>query len=378
LEGIRKENKILFIEPARHYEVVRSYINMFYFFGFKADLMTTSFNVDKLNNKIPDDVSIISLEENISIQQQLIDHTHTIDQYPTVIVTTEEDIACTPISKVWKSKTCLLIHHINTAFFHRENLAIDDISDLMRWIKYRLENRYNRLSESILTYDGYILPVVPEIKLFEKIFNKKQFYLPFLFNEYTSNPENDIFKIVIPGSTSSNSRDYSLILTALESLRKTKNQSIELILLGINDGDKKNSIIQKIKNFESEFLEIITYDAEVSQAEFDKVMIEANVLLLPLRIETKHHLIRSIGGEYQLSGNIGDMVRYGKKAFITDGYKLPFFLEKHTLRFDKNNLADKIIHYINYDHFKSKNTEPYITEEEIQAIKKEVFKIIAH
>jgi hypothetical protein len=336
--------KILFIEPANHYEVLRVYVLMFRSFGYHADIMSTQRNINQIKGVLPIDCKIFIIDRSIEINNYLLAQSSTINDYNMVILTTDEDVNSMPLKKNWDSPTFLLIHHFRSIFDYKNNIQLfNHYLDPLRYIKNLLQNKYSKRASFAKTFDGYLFPYEVGDKDKSKIFDKPKVVLPFLFNEFSDNSIKPTKSIVIPGTIDNASRNYSIVIQALKEIKNLIEEPIEIVLLGKYNKRSGQGIIARFKQITDQNIKLIYFEKEIDQSIFDKYMKHASALLLPLNVYFTHSLIGSIGGKYSVSGSIGDMVRFGKKALITEDYALPHFLEKHAIRFNTENLAEKII-----------------------------------
>jgi hypothetical protein len=332
--------KILFIEPANHYEVLRVYALMFRHFGLHADIMSTKKNIHQISPVLPRDCEYYIIDDNIPSNQYLLQQKQAIDKYNLVILTTDEDMKLQPITKNWQATTFVIVHNFRTVFDYKDNFDIfRNILDPPRYIKYHFLNVYNRSVQAIKSFDGYLFPweIFDHDKL--KLFGKPSVVIPYMFNEFSDEGRSSPKTIVIPGTVYGKSRNYELIMSAISELNETLDEEIELVLLGSSYKRSAKIIIEKLKKRTGQKIKLINFEDEVDQIVYDDFMKKASFLLLPLNIYFTHKLIKSIGGRYSMSGSIGDMVRFGKKALITEGYTLPHFLEPHVTYFNSENLA---------------------------------------
>ena len=65
-----------------------------------------------------------------------------------------------------------------------------------------------------------------------------------------------------------------------------------------------------------------TYEAFVPQIEFERVLHETDFLLIPALEKTRYTLYTESYGRTKISGNVYDMIRYGKPAILPAHYAL--------------------------------------------------------
>lgn len=158
--------------------------------------------------------------------------------------------------------------------------------------------------------------------LSQELAQEKYEYLPLFYNEFDSAAENEIPTIVIPGSVSQLRRDYERVINRLYNATLP----LKVIFLGKASGQE----LEKIKKLKSEktVLDIVYFTEMVPQPVFDDWMKKADILWCPIQDETKFLGIKENYGITKTSGNIGDAIRYGKRAIFPKFYqnKYPFIL----------------------------------------------------
>lgn len=150
-------------------------------------------------------------------------------------------------------------------------------------------------------------------------------------------------------------------------------QPIKIILLNHADNKIGRKIIQKFSEVTGDKVKLMYFLEPIPQDIFDLEMNRSHFLLLPLNSDTSHGLVYQKGGIHTMSASIGDMVRYGKRALITEDYSLPNFLEKYVVRFNESNLFDKIINCLSAD---INIQAPYLPNEITNEFKKTIEELI--
>jgi hypothetical protein len=127
-------------------------------------------------------------------------------------------------------------------------------------------------------------------------------------------------KIVVPGTVERSRRDYTQVVDLVCTAQASGLQP-EITLLGA----AKEKILQP---------GIITYDGVVPQPEFDEKVRGAHFLFAPIVPGTvSPDGTREIYGTTKASGNIFDIIRYAKPAFVPDYIEMPPDLESACLRY---------------------------------------------
>lgn len=175
------------------------------------------------------------------------------------------------------------------------------------------------------TFDGIIVPS-PQMKSYAegKKVLKPIVALPFLYNEHLPVIHHrDTTTIVIPGTVNQRSRDYYMVLETLQCMNSNGfDCPVNLILLGQCKGKEAMRIKEQFLALKFHWLQVSTYDEAVPQATYDRLMLEADFYLLPLQRKWTYGIVNERGGTTCLSGNIGDMVRYGMPVLLPKSYQI--------------------------------------------------------
>jgi hypothetical protein len=149
----------------------------------------------------------------------------------------------------------------------------------------------------------------------------------------------EVIKLVVPGVIDERRRDYDLVLQLLGKLQERGMQIVISLLGGISPIFGKN-ILQKLKGRKWEGLHY--YDVPVvDQPEFDKVMDEADLVLLPSTIHnTILDNIEEVYGLTMSSGNLFDIVKHAKPFIAPLRLKVDPFLDGSCLRYES---VDEIV-----------------------------------
>lgn len=158
----------------------------------------------------------------------------------------------------------------------------------------------------------------------EKLVSEGYVYFPLFFNQYWGYEDTESFKIVIPGAVSQKRRDYLLVMKELTQL-KTE-QCIEVVFLGKVEKKVLNRLRVLEKNLiDNPKIKITYFMKKVAQNLFDEKMKHADVLYCPIQATTEFFGIREVYGRTKMSGNIGDAIKFGKKAIFPNTYGVEQF-----------------------------------------------------
>jgi glycosyltransferase involved in cell wall biosynthesis len=320
-------NKIGIIELASHYEVARAYVFMFLRNGYSIDLFTTESNFKHLNAVFENEKNLTCyLQKESSAQIFLNNNKQIIDKCNFVICCTGESADGAVLHKTWDSKSYIVIHDVNNYFDYKNNINFSGgIKQYLRIFKYFMTSYFSKRIKAMESFDAIIVPSpcmadhMKDLKV-----SKSVKVLPFAYNEFISSKshKNEI-NIVIPGTVSQRSRDYFFIFQVLNRILKGQfDQKINLTFLGLVRSKEGFEIVNKFQSLKSEKFAFTTFEGMIPQDIFDEVMKNADALILPLQSSWQYGIVNEKGSISCLSGNIGDMVRYGIPALLPNNYML--------------------------------------------------------
>ena len=108
----------------------------------------------------------------------------------------------------------------------------------------------------------------------------------------------------------------------------------KITLLGKAASRAEVKLVNEMKKAATQNVTLVTFDNHLSSADFDAIMRSADLLLLPLQPSWQYGVVREIGGISCLSGNIGDMVRFGKRGLVPKHYPLHPLIAKNVVYYD--------------------------------------------
>jgi hypothetical protein len=184
------------------------------------------------------------------------------------------------------------------------------------------------------------------------------------FEPFYNEIKNDVFTIAIPGSVDVNKRNYEIVIDTLNTLKKQINQPIKIYLMGKPVGYKGRKMIEKFKALNDTTISVYTFDNEVKQTEFEKIMKRTNLILCPIKRIYNQYFYKEQVGFTKISGTISDIIRYGKYALIPEFYPIEKTIEKAITQYkSKDDLADKLLNVINRNSWLSAEEAAIIFDE---------------
>ncbi len=148
--------------------------------------------------------------------------------------------------------------------------------------------------------------------------------LPFTMHEsgYQKKPVPGERNITVIGGLDQRRRDYQAVLDAFGLVLPELSRSCSLTLLGTPRGSYGHALQRKFKRLIRPGFRVATYDAFVPQQEFERVLRQTDFLIIPVLEKTRYTVFTENYGRTKISGNIYDMIRYGKPALLPQHYSL--------------------------------------------------------
>lgn len=234
------------------------------------------------------------------------------------------------ISKPFTHSTVVL-HDLNYIFAPKENFSIqwqkpiEGLKESAKISRFYLKNEETRNQEFVKKFSHL---TVPTIELNDSINQLSDEQLNVKIVPFTViapdkhfdhlKEETKTIDLVIPGTITEKSRDYKFVLKALEYLEF--NKKTRITLLGRAIGAYGVKIQQLFRGLNKANLEIRTFNQFIHQKEFDKIMVNADLLILPIQEIMGTYPVIEQNGFTCVSGNINDMIKYQKKSLIPGFY----------------------------------------------------------
>ena len=258
------------------------------------------------------------------------------------------------------NKTLVLIHNAHS-FLDPEGYLIYDqsLNDRLRRLKLSFQRAHFYKKKIVEAAAGLAFPT-------DRILNyvKQQFSfpkhlslisLPFVYMKELKEGVNDqITTITIPGTVSSEVRNYELVLKAFLELENKLEEKIRLVLLGRSDKTDV-ACFDSFFKLNKEKIELITFDEFIPHEVYERWLLKTDFLILPLNEFGRNYIYREHLGYSKISGSINDMIRYGIPTLIPASYPLEETLEELVeVVFMKSELAEKLESWIQSKTFLEK------------------------
>ena len=245
-----------------------------------------------------------------------------------------------------KSKTILLIHHVNA--WLKPRLIFD--------IKHPIRTADTNLASMLIR--RFIFPKFDAINVIyhplkEYIrantdYEKEIFTLPTSIFENTKmvkrQKDEGKLKIVIPGLIQEHRKDYDAVFPAFETLFKHHKEKIKLYVPGLPVGKFGRQIYNKFKDMEQKGCDVEIFDHFVPDDTFDDILTQSDIILAPIRIKTRADGdIKEIYGKTVGSGVVFNAIQYAKPIIVPTEFNMLPELESSTLKYSDSTEIEHIM-----------------------------------
>jgi len=167
-------------------------------------------------------------------------------------------------------------------------------------------------------------------------YSKPVYVLPFNFYD------EKVVRFVLPGLIEEYRRDYSGSLEIFEKLFKKYDKKIELCILGKPVGDSGARIIKKCEEIKKKGFNIVYYKGFVPEVEYNKKLLESDVIFSPLHTVTKRETgIDEIYGTTEGSALPFEAIQYTKPLIVPKDFKVIDELKSSTIIYESNKDLEK-------------------------------------
>ena len=161
-------------------------------------------------------------------------------------------------------------------------------------------------------------------------------------------PKSSSLSISITGAIDERKRDYELVVNAIKKAMPLLQKPVTLCLLGMPVGRYGKKIIMTLRKLESEKFKMVCFNGFVPQEEFDLNLKGSDLMLAPMIIENQFRIYKEIYGTSKSSGNISDMISFGKMLAVPSSFHNDTEMEKVIDKYDSvDSLASILVNYAN-------------------------------
>lgn len=249
-------------------------------------------------------------------------------------------------------KRVLLVHHVNA--WLKPNLIFNFLHPI-RTIDTNL---------SMALIKGFVFPKFDAINVIyrplknyirsDTSYSGEIFTLPTsIFKNYKGKIRSEDFDklyIVIPGLIQKHRKDYDPVISAFERLFDRHKERIKLFLLGLPVGKFGSSIYKIFEKMRNDGCDVETFDHFVPDDRFDDVLSTSDIILAPIRIETRADGdIKELYGVTVGSGVVYNAIQYAKPIITPSNFKILPELSKSNLSYSDDEELEKIVEKIILD-----------------------------
>jgi len=233
------------------------------------------------------------------------------------------------IQNLKKEKVIMTLHDINGFFHYQPSTAIRRI---VRYIGKRKLIRaipwFNVLSETMIPHLRKKLPTTKVIfNLPGSLFYQENFVRK-------SYQDNEIIRVVIPGSVDIRRRNYWQVFDLLK-LAKQRGIPVSITLLGSLKEKNNTKLFSSIRQWMQSNHDLHIYEVPVvNQKEYDRVMNDCHFIWIPLQptAVVTDGTIEEYGTSI-CSGNMGDIIRYARPFLAPSFLQMDPALAESCLRY---------------------------------------------
>jgi len=245
-----------------------------------------------------------------------------------------------------KSKTILLVHHVNAwlkprlIFDIKHPIRTADTNLASMLIRRFIFPKFDAINVIYHPLKGYIRA--------NTNYEREIFTLPtsIFENAKTVKRQEDEgkLKIVIPGLIQEHRKDYGTIFPAFETLFKHHKERIKLSVPGLPVGRFGRQIYNKFKDMEQKGCDVEIFDHFVPDDTFEDILIQSDIILAPIRIKTRADGdIEEIYGKTVGSGVVFNAIQYAKPITVPAEFNMLPELESSTLKYSDSIELENIM-----------------------------------
>jgi hypothetical protein len=353
-----------------HNEVLANYVHHFLPLSSKVMVFTNEFNFNQ-SRKWRDNPKIkwFVEQKNTEISDILIKHAVELTHCQIIILTSLPEVSRNKTTIKFPCPVWFVIHNLHTTFGKVSNhyyIGNEWCKDILKVFRYLFIFRNKNIKTVLNKVENIIFPSENINEYYHKIKPDNRFPSPIIipFSRFVKPViplENEVFRMVVPGSITMYTRDYQLLYEGIRLVLSATNRKISLILLGKPRDSTCVKILEKMLEMTSVNFAFQYFTEYVDQEVFDNILSQTNIILAPLQKVTRFGVYRELYGYSTESGNIADIIRYGIPGIIPDFYPVPvqvdFLFKKYRntqdfskviLEFIKNNqqkVEEEKLHY---------------------------------
>jgi len=387
--------KIAVIELEGHAECLYSFCKIFEDYTPKI----TIFGTQAIYNELQNAINVAAFEWILQPAEQAIKtflatQTPLLNQYDVVLLNTVQKQLHQYYTQAIRPPKILRIHNTNTFLNRWSNIRFSaspyalwkDFSYVIR--ELLLQGEWQQVKKMIQWVDLLTFPTATiEQYALKNSTLAQQKYFPSIplscssFDFIKTTPTN-IRYLTITGTIDERRKDYELVVQVFKELLPNIQQPLYLTLLGKPKGPYGQRIINQLHNLSQtyELFQLRTYQKRVPQHEFNTVMQQTDLLLAPIRLNTRYKIYHEQYGYTKISGSESDVIRYGKAAIFPADY--PIENEMKTLVKTYGSMQDLsllLLKFVNNpEAFQTKEAQYYLEKQSPKQLQKQILQHFQH
>ena len=364
--GLKPPIEIGILEIRRHIPVLYTFMKICKMRNTNVTVFTTKELLERLESYDikKENFSFITKENNESYHSYLKRIERICDDkidllFVNTIHETIWDLLCY-ITFNPRSKTILVVHHANAWLKPK---LVFDFMHILRTIDTNLSSiliskfifpRFDAINVIYRPVRDYILKDID--------FEKEVFTLPTsVFEEKTftiRQKDDKLLKIVVPGLIQKHRKNFAHIIPVFENLSKRFKENIELYILGLPVGRYGKLIYERFKKMQEAGCKIVMFDSFVPDRIFDKILLEGDIILAPIRIKTRADSdIEEEYGKTVGSGVVYNAILYAKPVIVPSEFNMLKELKSSTIKYENPVELEKQIEELITNPVKLKKLE---------------------
>lgn len=318
-------------EAAYHHEVVEAYVRHFSEISENVIIFTHDFIRGHAKNWRDNPAIEWCVKEKNDFWKHLFsEKASMLESCDLLVVTTLPENENEKIPDKFPCPAWLVIHNARYTFgstLSRFYIGQNFVKDVAKIVRYYIQQKHKTNKDRLLPIENIIFPS-EEIRTYSKAHFALEMYhpavIPFYFQKnVVSQLSPETFTIVVPGSVRSDIRNYNVIDKMIPTILKNSPLKIKLIYCGKVKDDKIIKKLVQRKFAQDQNFEFQYFTEYLSQNEYEKYMLEADVILAPLHKTTRYDAVAEDFGFTTQSGNIADIISYRIPGIIPDFYPVP-------------------------------------------------------
>lgn len=295
--------KIAYIEIDTHAEIAQSFMEIM---NSADSFLVDYYFSEKIKNQVVESGESIFISDSSMILDQLKSK-----KYDLIIIGTVHRYFNTFRIIAEKYNASVIVHNINFA-------NISSLSRFKSIFKADLIYRLKLWWKEGLFYSSKVYQKAKNLLVLDDELSSERFrFLPLFYTKYIEKPDNEVLTIVIPGGVSQKRRNYNHVFKIIENLKI--DEKFTFVFLGKAKAKELNHLV-KLSEKLPENINLKYFSERVSQVDFEKWMLKADVLWCPIQQETAFFSQKEIYGKTKMTGNLGDAIKFGKPAVFPENY----------------------------------------------------------